>query len=78
MLSVKINSVYLQLYYGAEGSELTTAQWFAVKQISIYWAFVGIYDYLYDICTRRSLGQTSWDGGVLEYIMLLLYNVSLV
>ena len=31
---------------------------------------------LCDICAGRSLGQTSWDGGVLEYIMLLLYNVS--
>ena len=41
MLSVKINSVYLQLYYGAEGSELTIAQWIAVTQFSIYWAFVG-------------------------------------
>ena len=41
MRFVKINSAYLQLYYGAEGSELTIAQWIAVKQISIYWAFVG-------------------------------------
>ena len=34
-----------------------------------------------DMCwyePERSLRQTSWDGGVLEYIMLLLCNVSSV
>ena len=36
----------------------------------------GLFMLLCDICAGRSLGQTSWDGGVLEYIMLLLYNVS--
>ena len=34
-----------------------------------------IYDCYVNYVTRRSLGLVSWDGGVLEYIMLLLYTV---
>ena len=34
-----------------------------------------IYDCYVKYVTGRSLGLVSWDGGVLEYIMLLPYNV---